>query len=56
MANERINKLKVMLAEQLGKDEDSIFKWCTNTSQADLNSLIKIAKLLKVEVTDLIKV
>ena len=65
MANKDINRLKVILAdkkktnkwlaEQLGKDQTTISKWCTNSSQPDLASLIKIAKLLEVEVADLLR-
>lgn len=65
MANRDINRLKVILAdkkktnkwlaEQLGKDQTTISKWCTNSSQPDLASLIKIAKLLEVEVADLLR-
>lgn len=46
MANKDINRIKVVLvdkkrtnkwlAEQLGKDQTTISKWCTNTSQPDL--------------------
>lgn len=59
-----INRLKVVLvekkrtnkwlAEQLGKDPATISKWCTNTSQPDLQTLTKIAFLLGVEVRNLI--
>lgn len=59
-----INRLKVVLvekkrtnkwlAEQLGKDPATVSKWCTNTSQPDLQTLTKIALLLGVEVRDLI--
>lgn len=59
-----INRLKVvlvekkrtnkLLAEQLGKDPATVSKWCTNTSQPDLQTLTKIAFLLGVEVRDLI--
>lgn len=65
MVNRDINRLKVILAdkkktnkwlaEQLGKDQTTISKWCTNSSQPDLASLIKIAKLLGVEVTELLR-
>ena len=64
MANRELNRLKVVLAEkkktnkwlaeQLGKDKTTISKWCTNTCQPDLGSLMKISKLLEVEVTDLL--
>lgn len=66
MANKDINRIKVVLAdkkktnkwlaEQLGKDQTTISKWCTNTSQPDLWSLIKTAKLLGVELADLLRV
>ena len=59
-----INRLKVVLVEkkrtnkwlagQLGKDPATVSKWCTNTSQPDLQTLTKIAFLLGVEVRDLI--
>ena len=59
-----INRLKVVLVEkkktskwlagQLGKDPATVSKWCTNSSQPDLNTLTKIAFLLGVEVKDLI--
>lgn len=65
MANKDINRIKVVLAdkkktnkwlaEQLGKDQTTISKWCTNTSQPDLGSLIKTAKLLEVELADLVR-
>ena len=65
MANKDINRIKVVLAdkrktnkwlaEQLGKDQTTISKWCTNTSQPDLGSLIKTAKLLGVELADLVR-
>ena len=65
MANKELNRLKVVLAEkkksnkwlgeQLGKDKTTISKWCTNTCQPDLGNLMKIAKLLEVKVTDLLR-
>lgn len=65
MANKDINRIKVVLAdkkktnkwlaEQLGKDQTTISKWCTNTSQPDLGILIKTAKLLGVELADLVR-
>lgn len=60
-----INRLKVVLAEkkrtnkwlaeQLGKDQAMISKWCTNTTQPSLEMLMKIAKVLEVEVNDLLR-
>ena len=64
MAKTDLNRLKLILvekkktgkwlAEQLEKDQTTISKWCTNSSQPDVASLIKIAKLLGVEVNDLL--
>ena len=65
MSNKKINRLKVMLAEkektnkwlaeQVGKDPATISKWCTNTAQPSLEMLLQIAKVLNVEVKDLIR-
>lgn len=60
-----LNRIKVMLvekkltskwlAEQLGKDRATVSKWCTNTTQPSLEVLLKIADLLGVEYTELIR-
>jgi Helix-turn-helix. len=50
--NKRTNK---WLAEQLGKDQAMVSKWCTNTTQPSLEMLMKIAKVLEVEVNDLLR-
>ncbi|PJF01481.1 helix-turn-helix domain-containing protein [Prevotella intermedia] len=42
------------LTEQLGKSENIISKWCSNKIQPSLDMLVKIAKLLNVDVHDLI--
>ena len=65
MASKNLNRIEVVLAdkqrtnkwlaEQLGKDKTTISKWCTNSSQPDLESLMKTAKLLEVEVADLLR-
>lgn len=59
-----INRIKIVLVEkkrtnkwlakQLGKDPATISKWCTNSSQPDLVTLIKVAELLDVDVKDLL--
>lgn len=59
-----INRIKVILvekkrtnkwlADQLGKDQATISKWCTNTSQPSLETLVVIAKVLDVDVRELI--
>lgn len=42
------------LAEQLGKDQATISKWVTNSSQPDLKNLLRIAKTLNVDVARLL--
>lgn len=42
------------LAEQLGKDPVTVSKWCTNTTQPDLQTLAKISELLKVNIRELL--
>ena len=59
-----LNRLKVVLAEkkrtnkwlaeQLGKDPGTVSKWCTNTMQPNLETLVEIAKALEVDVKDLL--
>ncbi|MBW9277980.1 helix-turn-helix transcriptional regulator [Bacteroides fragilis] len=59
-----INRLKVVLAEkkrtnkwlaeQLGKDPGTVSKWCTNTMQPNLETLVEIAKVLGVDTRDLL--
>ena len=59
-----INRIKVVLAEkkrtnkwlaeQLGKDPATVSKWCTNSCQPTLETLIKISELLEVDVSALI--
>ena len=60
-----INRLKVVLvekkrtnkwlAEQLGKDQAMVSKWCTNTTQPSLEMLMKIAQALGIEAKDLLR-
>lgn len=62
MAN--LNRIKVVLvekqktgkwlAEQLGKSNCTISKWCSNTIQPDLQTLDKISKLLEVDRRELL--
>lgn len=42
------------LAEQLGKDPVTVSKWCTNTTQPDLQTLARISELLKVNIRELL--
>lgn len=60
----QINRLKVILAEkdktnkwlaqELHKDPGTISKWCTNTLQPNLETIVQIAKLLDVDTKDLL--
>jgi len=43
------------LAEMLGKDPATISKWVTNTSQPTLENLIEIARCLKCEINELVR-
>lgn len=59
-----INRLKLVLvekkrtgkwlAEQLSKDPSTVSKWCSNTTQPPLDMLVNIAKLLEVDIKELI--
>lgn len=48
------NKTGKWLAEQLGKDPSTVSKWCSNSSQPQLDTVIRIAELLEVDITELI--
>ena len=43
------------LATQLGKDPATVSKWCTNSAQPTLETMMQIAKLLNVEMNDLVR-
>lgn len=61
---DRINRLKVVLveqnrtgkwlAEQLGKNEATVSRWCSNSSQPSLEMLVLIASILNVDPRELI--
>lgn len=63
--DKKLNRIKTVLvdkgrsnkwlAEQLGKDPATISKWCTNTCQPSLEMMMTIAKLLQVELNDLVR-
>ena len=42
------------LADQLSKDPVTISKWCTNTTQPDLQTLSRIAEVLGVNIRELL--
>ena len=60
-----INRIKVVLvekqrtnrwlAEQMGKSENTISRWCSNKSQPSIVQLQEIANLLDVDVRVLLK-
>jgi transcriptional regulator with XRE-family HTH domain len=64
MTRKAINRIKVVLveknqsskwlAEQLGKNEATISRWCTNDVQPTLTTIVKIAEILKVTPRELI--
>ncbi len=45
-------KTKIWLAELQGKATATVSKWCTNPAQPGLETLLQIAKILKVDVKD----
>lgn len=47
-------KTNKWLAEQLEVNPTTVSKWCTNTSQPDLYTLSKIARLLEISIKDLL--
>ena len=60
---EDINRIKMVLfekkrtarwlSEQMGVTPSTVSKWCTNTSQPDLATRLKIADLLEVDIREL---
>lgn len=42
------------LAKQIGRDPVTVSKWCTNSSQPDLQTLAKVAELLRVDIRELL--
>ena len=42
------------LAEQLGKSENTVSRWCANKVQPSIQQLNEIAQLLKVDIKDLL--
>lgn len=58
-----INRIKVILAEKkktnkwlaemLGVNVTTVSKWCTNTNQPDLQTLVRVAAALEVDLADM---
>lgn len=64
MGTKSINRIKVVLAEkkrtnkwlaaQLKMNETTISRWCTNSTQPPVERLVDIAKILKVDIKELL--
>ena len=62
MHEKQINRLKIVLAEQgktskwlaeqLGKNETTISRWCTNEVQPSLDTLLIIARLFNIDIKE----
>ena len=48
------NRTAVWLAKQLGKGKGTVWKWSSNSVQPSLETLFEIARILDVEVRELI--
>lgn len=61
---EDINRIKMVLFEkkktarwlagEMGVTPSTVSKWCTNSSQPDLATILKIADLLEVDIRELL--
>lgn len=64
MATKKYNRIKLVLkqkkrtgkwlAEQLGKNEVTVSRWCRNVQQPSLEALFEIAELLEVRPEELL--
>ncbi len=64
MESQKINRIKIALvengktgkwlAEQVGKNEATVSRWCSNKMQPSLDTLVRISELLNIDVKDLI--
>lgn len=48
------NKTNKWLAEKLGKSEVTVSRWCTNEVQPSIETMAQIAKLLKIDIKELL--
>lgn len=65
MANKATNRIKIVLVEQnktskwlaekLGMNESTISRWCTNNMQPPVDKLSEIAKVLNIDIRELLK-
>lgn len=61
----KLNRIRVVLAERdlnnkwlaekLGKDQATVSKWITNTTQPNLETLMQIARVLETQVDALLR-
>ena len=64
MESQKINRIKVALVEngktgkwlagQVGKNEATVSRWCSNKMQPSLDTHVRISELLDIDVKDLI--
>lgn len=54
MAGHSINRIRVALAEHIGKSEITVSRWVQNKAQPSLEQLLHVAKVLSVSPKDLI--
>lgn len=64
MANKATNRIKIVLieknknskwlAEKLSMNESTISRWCTNKTQPPVDTLSEIAKILNVDIRELL--
>lgn len=64
IVRQKLNRIKAVLAEtghtnkwlseKLGKDPVTVSKWCTNTSQPDIQTLTRISELLDINIRELL--
>ena len=62
---EDVNRIKLVLvekkrtskwlSEQMGVNPSTVSKWCTTSSQPDIEFLMKIADVLKVDVNEILR-
>lgn len=65
MANKNLNRLRIILAEKnlsnkwlaerLRRDQTTISKWVTNTAQPNLEMLLKLSRVLEVDLEELVR-
>lgn len=65
MSQKPINRLKAVLAEhnrtnkwlaeKLRKNETTVSRWCTNETQPSVPTLVAISKLLRIDISELLR-